>query len=563
MKATLRFSTHTLLFFLFFFCVLPMLSGQNTGQRIRVYQGEAIRGSFDSAGGTLIIQNEVPLTFQVFDSLGTVPNQACEGELDQDCGWYKGFWLMGDGNYIKFAENLRTLDADSRIIRNYSYPQAGTYQPVVYLTEKYHNDNPPEAARVTINKTAGAGNFSETPIRLAAPERKVDIDFNHAPRVKYPTNFVVSYRNDDNNARVLFYYNALGRAGSASIAPVSLMRHRVSEYANYHNTGVGPVVTEDILSSATGAMPLYTGTILDALNSKFKSFLAYNVDQVDSDITPGRTELRVFPVLESFAMTDLPGDSLPGKPMLFAAVLIGTSPVSTDDPAYSKLVGTAKGLLGDTIPDNLQLSPNSDLFIRGIEMLELNMLRSHDPNSLTVTDIRDLGNGQYRAFFRMIICNEGSAPETKISLIFNDLTGGKYGARPDITNVTAGTWTGGSNGAPWEVPLLNFQISGVPENYKPSCKSVLFSIDTDLDGIQRLYQETPRALNVCVRFSSGAGECSENEPLPSGTYQDNGKYLPAEEEPCDLLTLILAALAALGIIGLLFGYLLKKKKQAS
>lgn len=185
------------------------------------------------------------------------------------------------------------------------------------------------------------------------------------------------------------------------------------------------------------------------------------------------------------------------------------------------------------------------------------METSHDPNSLVVTDIRDLGNGKFRVTFELSISNKGQGVETSPSIHFNDLSGGKFGAKPVLGPLGPGVitgWSGGMPGNAWTATLTGFQIPGVPANHQPSCRSLTFSIDTDADGVARLYQENPRALEACVDFSSGVGECSPNDVLKAGAFQENGKYPPLGEErgsnapSCDWLLISLISAIILLIL---------------
>jgi len=550
--------------FLSIFSLLSLTAfAQNGGQRLQTMQGDVLLGTTDKNGGPINVTTAAPLNFRSLDApTPTIPNASCDGRLNQNCGWYKGFWIFGDGNYLKFDDDVAAMDANSLNIRSYDYGRNGTFNPVVYLTEKYNNDDPPEAARarLNINQAATSGVIPEPTRRLAnSPQKRIDIDYNHAPRVKYPINFVLSYRSGEDASNVLFFYNGLkNSADFSSIAPTSILKYDTSEAAAYHTTAYGPQNWINLQAGIGTNAPITTGTILEPLNNRYKSLLNYNVQNPIAAFTQGLTELRVFPVLKTNASSALPGGKIPTNPTSFTAILLGTKPITDADPNYNKLTSLAKQLIGDNIPSDLRLNPNSNLFIRDIQYQELQILRSHDPNSLTVTDVRDLGNGQYRVFFRMVVCNEGESPETNISLRFNDLSGGKYTERPSAITGTgldgiAQVWTGGSAGSPWKVNLPGYQISGVPATYSPACNELFFSMDTDLDGVQKLYQNSPRALETCVDFSAGAGECSLNEPLPTNTYLTDGKYRAPDPVPTpDGSPWIVWAILILVLIGILW-----------
>ncbi|MFN0214297.1 MAG: hypothetical protein ACKVT2_08580 [Saprospiraceae bacterium] len=513
-----------------------------TGQRMRISQGRTVLGTF-SANGTSaesgvstprLITEAEPLTFESLDAEAppTVGNRLCQGVTDGNCGWYKAFWIFGDGNYMKFADDVSSLDAASRSILGYRYFQRGVYKPVVYLTEKYHNDNPPEAARanIDINGAAASGTPIEPTVRLAtATDRKVDIDYNHSPRPGYPMNFVLSYRRTDPATAVLLYYNALTTPDFSTFTPARLLQYKTSESAFYQTSVFAPQIVEDLAVGSTPPFVFGGPSILDDLNTKFKSRLLYNVANPIAPLTESLTELRVFPVLETYKMVDLPSGVLPpaSSPASFVCILIGTDSVLSSDPARGRMIKNANVLFGNNFNGSFSLGGNNPQYIRGIEIMNLSLDASHDPNALVVTDIRDLGNGKFRVTFKLMICNKGSGNETNPTLTFNDLTDGRYTSQPvfgELGGITPG-WLGGGAGVSWSANLPGFQITGVPPNYEPSCRELTFSIDTDAEGVARLYQETPRALQVCVKFSGGDGECNPNDMLPSNKFQkEDGKY---------------------------------------
>lgn len=514
-------------------------NAQDTGQKIRVSQGRTVLGTYGATGAatdsespaTVPINSLAGITFEALDATpNTVGNKLCVGVNDGNCGWYKGFWIFGDGNYQSFSDNLTQLDTPSRTIINYRYAVPGTYNPVVYLTEKYHNTKPPEEARAFLNvsSTGASGSYVETTQRLAnITGRNLDVDFNHQPRVDYPMNFVLSYRKSEPASLVLFYYNSLISNNYSTWTPTGLFSFKSNEATDYQGAGFTPVVENDIAPTAVSPGGLKSGgrsgSILDALNSKFKSRLVYDVSDFPGALPDNMTELRVFPVIQTVSLDSLPENLLSELPTTrfptFATILVGTDSVGPNDPAYGLLLKNALTLFGNL--SSLRLSPNSQLYIRGIELTNMKLETSHDPNSLVVTDIVAAGGGKYKVTFRMIICNKGQGTESRPSLVFNDLTGGKYNTKPVLGDVNGATvtWSGGDAGSAWVAELNGFTITGVPENYAPSCRELFFTIETDANGVNRLYQSSPRALEVCVNFSTGSGECSKNEPLLKDAFQ--------------------------------------------
>jgi hypothetical protein len=403
----------------------------------------------------------------------------------------------------------------------------------------------------------------------------VDIDYNHTPRAGYPINFVLSYRRSEPTTTALFYYNSLSDAGFGTFTPTSLLKYKASELTAYQNTAFVPQVVENL--AVGGAPPFVFGgaSLLDAMNTKFKSRLLYNTANPIGLFTEGVTELRVFPVLETFKMIDLPGQALPPatSPACFACILVGPDSVSISDPARGRMLKFAQTLFGNNFTGSFRLGPNSQLYIKGIELLNLTLDASHDPNGLVVTDIRDLGNGKFQVSFRLMICNKGSGNETNPTLTFNDLTGGHYTAQPQFIDLTgtAPVWSGGTPGMSWSANLPGFQITGVPPEYEPSCREISFTMETDAAGVARLYDDSPRAVEVCVKFSAGDGECNPNDILSSkqfqkedGTYPGLGEARPDDNpspvpntNSCGLLCILLV----LVIVAILIWFFFKQQND--
>lgn len=540
---------------------------QDTGQKIRISQGRTVLGTYGVTGAattaespaSVSINDATGITFESLDAIpNTVGNRLCSGVTDGNCGWYKAFWIFGDGNYKNFPNNVLALDAPSRTIPNYRYGAAGTYNPVVYLTEKYHNTRPPEEARATINVggSAPSGTYTEITQRLpiaSTSDRKLDIDFNHTPRVDYPMNFVLSYRKLESATNVLFYYNSLISNNYSSYTPTDLFTFKQNEATSYQGSGYAPQVESALGVGRIGSASATNsggGSILDALNSKFKSRLIYNVSDFKQPFPEAMTEFRVFPVMQTLPLASMPTNLLTESPTTrfpaFAAILVGTDSVSQNDPSYGRLIKTALSLFGNIT--SLKLSPNSQLYVRGIEVLNLKMETSHDPNSLIVTKVEPINANRFKVTFKLTICNKGIGTESSPQLFFNDLTGGKFSAKPQLGPVPDATvtWSGGSAGNAWAALLDGFDIPGVPEDHDPSCRELSFSIETDAVGLARLYQEDPRALEVCVEFSLGQGECSKNEPLTTEGYPGSNP-VPIPKTDCGglLLFLLIAVLAAI------------------
>lgn len=564
------------LFTTLFFVQSSFAQPGQTGQKMSISQGRLLRGIYDVTGASsaesgtatttpLALTNAIPLTFKSLD--GTPPsvgNKSCEGVTDGFCGWYEAFWIFGDGNYRNHFEG-NTIESDtlSLTVNSYRYAREGLYKPIVFLTEKYHNTKPPEAARASINvtNTGASGRYVELTRRLQGKnDRKLDMDFNHFPRVDYPMNFVLSYRKSEPVAAVLFYYNALASNTFDLFSPTNLFEYNGNEATNYQGTGYEPQREDDLateasrLAASRAESLSRSGTILDGLASKFKSRLVYNVNDLPGPFPDGMTELRVFPALKSHPLALMPTGLMTDTPTTrfpcFATILVGGDSVPVQDSAFQRLMDNARILFGPI--NSLQLGPNSKIYIKGIELLNLRMQTSHDPNSLVVINVEDVGNGKFKVTFRLTICNKGQMPEGSPTLYFKDLAFGKYGTKPELSGIGDATpkW---SDSAPWSVNLNGFLIPGVPANHAPSCRELTFTMITDAAGVDKLYQDAPRALEVCVNFSLGVGECSQNDVLAKDALQERKEEQNGTIH-CGglLLWLLLAVLAAI-----LLWYLLK------
>ena len=518
-----------------FFSLVSIAQPGETGQRLEISQGGLVLDVFYANGNstrtnapeTLSINNAFPLGFRSLDGVPrTIATRSCVGVMNGDCGWYKAFWIFGDGNYYK-PENYDTeLDVPTLFVGNYRYAQPGLYQPVVYLTEKYHNTKPPEAARavIQVSTTGASGTYVErTKILENVPDRNVFIDYNHTPRVDYPINLVLSYRRNQGARALLLYYNSLANQAHSNFIPTQLFTFLTNEATNYQGLGYKPGVEEDIVNEE-GLRENYgklgmngSGNILDSLKAKFKSRLIYDFSQLSAGLPQELTELRVFPVLQTETMQSIPSQLFTEFPTTqfpcFAAILVGQDSVASTNVAYTRLMQQAQKLFGQI--NSLRLGPNNNNYIQGIELLNLKLQTSHDPNSLVVDNIQPLDNGKFNVLFRLTICNQGEVTESNPSLEFHDLTGGKFSAKPELRDIGTAipTWEGGTAGLPWRVSLAGFNVPGTPNSSVPSCRELFFTMETDAQGVKKLYLDVPRAMEVCVDFSAGVGECSKNDVL--------------------------------------------------
>ena len=505
---------------------------KDKGQQILVKQNGVPRATGNvnglvgaTTGATSVkLNNSAPFEFVFNDALKTVPNNDCRDTTCNECGWYKAFWIFGDGNYRKFANDVSHMDKASLKV-NYRYGNRATYAPAVYLTERYHNDEKPEAARIAIEVTGGASStLSDSPRRLDSATKTTDIDYNDEFRKKYPTVFVLSHLKSDSITRSFFFYNSTRREGIYT--PTKIATHDTTEIPSYYKVAGRFETNYDTLGGSF--QNLYGGGLLTEFRKSFKSCIQYDVaGTIDPTLTANLNELRMFPVLETenFGAGQIPQDSA-----VVATVVLGRSPLTGQALTNMRnlLISLFSPDVSLNIPSNLQVFTNllqdgeqEAEYIRGVSFATLRVLASHDPNNLFVTKVDTISSDKYKVSFSQRICNQGEMPETNPLLKFNDLTGGHYAATPEFFDLEEGvTIIPRPDGV---FVLQGLEIGGVPPQYTPKCKFVHFRIETDLVGVQRLYQEDPRALQGCVAFTNAAGdilyECSENDVLKAEDLQ--------------------------------------------
>jgi hypothetical protein len=441
----------------------------------------------------------------------------------------------------------------------YTYAKKSTYEPVIYLTERYHNDKRPDAARAAINlngSTAPNAPAVDSPVLLNPVSKRAAIDYNHDMRTEYPTVFVLSHANDVLTNRVLFFYNALEENGVLN--PSEVMSYEKTEVPAYFNRGVdaGPIYNN--LTTGNFATT-YPSNVFRLLGEQYGNCKEYNLNPyLNNDLTGGLNEIRLFPVMTTAAFQ--PG-RIPTASTVLLSVVLGEKPLQSD--ALNTVRAQLQALFPEDqqpdISDNLQVSIGNgqeiaSMYIVSVAQQKLSVLASHDPNNLFVTKIDTLPNGKYKAYFSLRICNQGEMTETSPMISFQDLTGGHYANQPvlldPMTNVTV-QWR--METGTHSVTLDHFDINGVPPNYQPRCRFLHFSIETDQVGVEQLYKESPKALRTCVFFSGATNEtatdCSENDVLKA----DDLKPVP-DPNPVDNDCWILFLIALIVLILIIYAW---------
>lgn len=510
--------------FLLFAQNCPTPTGENQGQEILVKRNGVLLNTGTATSLVSMSSTNPSFDFELSDPKTTVPNNDCKDETCTECGWYKAFWVFGDGNYKKHTNDVEHMDVDSRKA-SYSYKQPARYEPVVYLTERYHNDKKPDAARIQINVSGGSTTPADSPVLLNQLNKRAEIDYNHDLRKAFPTVFVLSHVNKKNVSRVLLFYNALYNSTNGATTPAELMSYEKTEVPAYFQSPLDETLQYELRKPTFYTR--FSSSFFNRLGTKFGNCKEYSYDNVSisTALTNGLKEIRLFPVMN---VTDFPPNQVPTLPARMVSVVLGRQPLSGDTLATlrSQVLALLPNDVSLGLDDNLlafnNVTPDDQgnpEYIVGVADQRIPVVASHDPNNLFITKIDTLTGGRYRVSFSIRICNAGENPESNPILFFHDLTGGRYSTQPQLidipTNVVV-SWR--IQGGEHVVSLDGFDISGVPPNYQPKCRFVHFSIETDQVGVDRLKQEDPRALEVCVAFSGATGgqDCSKNDVLKEG-----------------------------------------------
>lgn len=516
--------------FFLFAQTCPPATSENDGQKIVVKQGNNTLGEGGKDGlATPLVSSNRSFTFEHRDSKYTIPNYDCKDNKNCSvCGWYKGFWIFGDGNYKKYQNDVSRMDVDSRKT-TYTYARRGIYEPVVYLTERYHNSTRPDAARAKVDlnsSTAPATPATDSPVLIDPATKRAAIDYNHNMRTDYPTVFVLSGMQDGNNVGLLFFYNSL--QSSTGRHASSVMTHEKTEMPNYFERPLATVPNynnNNNINDPQSYLSFLHGGIFDRLQGQFGNCLTYFFEEnsFNSATAEGLNEVRTFPVMKTNAFGT---GAIPAEPTVVLSLLISLKPAP--DETISALREQMIEFFGDddilsTLGDNLSISTGfgnelATRYIVGMATQSIAVSASHDPNNLFVKDIDTLQNDRYNVTFSLRICNQGEMDETMPSISIQDLTMGHYAAQPvlltPMTNVTV-SWRMEPNVK--TVTLDGFVIPMLPPDHQPRCKFVDFSIETDAAGVAQLYQDSPRALRACVTFAGAVvgtePDCSENDVL--------------------------------------------------
>ncbi len=514
---------------------------------------------------------------------------------------YKAFWIFGDGNFRYFPPNLDYAGDIATLSETYIFPRGrAVYTTEVVLTEKKSNTTPPPGIQRPVaippldfeGKTTPPYDEPDTFVVRINGQKTMDIFNSEYNRPDYPTAFVVSApANDTEITKIFFLFNKI-RIGETGSFQADTLHHMDSAYVNLPNYFENQSVTiqnTDGLSSG-----LYEAGFFDGARG-YQNFAEVAVtDNVRKGIPNTFSEIRFFPILKSVWQNDwiqpdgndedtLPDILLPVSRYL--AVSAGPSPLYTDNspntPEKDAFISLVKTHFPDLTEPEFQISDSLDLYIRGIQMLDVEMVASVDPNNIQTLKFCPKGDGRYEVLLRLEICNEGYMHEKNIEFGLIDHTKllsepvffSGSGITPSPTpNLSAYInsdwkyeWTVFLEAVPLPQPDASAKKLIKPDS---SCAHAFFKVETNWRGVQAIVDG--KALELCVKFKYGPPKCTFNSPLSSNKeYCREAGYncgdcpkVVSPENCCNWIFygLILLVLILLVLIWILW-YLLKKKKK--
>lgn len=488
-------------------------------------------------------------------------------------GWYKAFWIFGDGTYWKPADDVQNQDVLSHTV-THNYARAGAnYPSSVYLTERYSNDQPPPNNRVII--TPNDNTITPDPDPNANElngGRLIRLNFNHTPRPGYPFVLPITFSEKVGATRLYLFYNGFADAANGAVGAA----HDWIDFANEVNWPIyfqlvqnATAVSEVDVNTFLVGRPTYLAGLANRFTHCLQFDLTNGAMTIDKALfPPSMGGLRVFPEMKT-AMPPTNATGLPITPLVFAAVLVNADdngPGASTRARVNDLSSAVFGAGTALAASNFEVADGE--FVADMDTIHLKISASHDPNQLTVKNIYDMGNGKRRVDFSLKICNEGSIEEPRPTVFVTDLTGGKFTEIKFLTPATPTSTEFAPTGNPheWKAVLHNFQIPAVPRPYEPACRTVEFSATTTDAGIATLTERDPRAMRACVNFSLGEEGnliCCTNDTIakqnkfkgPDGNY-------PSVPDPCPCFGFgwwfcWLLGLGLLGLLALLWKFFFK------
>ena len=481
------------------------------------------------------------------------------GSLDKHEGSrYKAFWIWGDGNYRYFQHGEKEDDMLT-LRQSYSYRMGGTYNPMVVLTEKKSNKEPPGR---TIRKVDVKEPVSTNPVdtfarRLNVPIKTADIFSTEYLRAgSFYTALVVSAPKDPVNTGIFFFYNSISDNKGRSQGPAHVHDTLSIEIPRYV-TDAGLTMRQGTMAEMKSdensyLIQMLSNNVYRNLKDTFDNFIFVPVDsRAMSNMPEGFDEYRFFPILKTVWADTLSISN-------FMTLVVGQEPPVGDFYDEKRLANLGEVLGGffsfplldfvspqiSEVFINEEENPlrlgftltngdTTEIYARGAARVNVPIVGSIDPNELKVLKICPLENNRYLVTMRLEICNDGYMFEDSILIRLKD-AGNHYSNiifpaaeqskiknfRDDISITNFHQWF-----FSWNQYLEGIYdtLSNGSTEYAPRCASFEFTVETDWAGVQQL--QKGEGLEMCVTFSLATvikEDCGFNFTIKGSVTQSNG-----------------------------------------
>ena len=430
---------------------------------------------------------------------------------------YKAFWIWGDGNFLNLP-NTPVDDALS-LHQDYSYSAAGTYNPIAVLIEKKSNTSPPPSLTREIEIPSPLTNTAAPFITTLVPGKFVNISHSEKNRPDYPTAFVVSAeRNNASLIGMFFFFNRIKPGGSGTVFQPdivhSLETSSINQPKYYENTPMAfELVPDGLPALSLNLNPAF----IAGVDQVYNHFIYAPIDaNIRNAVPPNFSEIRFFPLLKTtWDSTWLGADS--SMPVSqYMAVSVGRIQRFTNDDADSKDYLDFRKLVSGVFPGisgpAFQISSDPELYIRDIDILDVELALAIDPNELEVTQVCPFERDSFQVKMRLQVCNEGAMHVSNFTFRLIDHSN-RLG-QPEFTGNHDVQFLAPINTHQWQfkwntyldgVPLPD---SGVPHDEALTCATAEFVLNTDWQGVEAL--AAGGALEVCVTFPYVRDTCSLN-----------------------------------------------------
>lgn len=459
---------------------------------------------------------------------------------------YKAFWIFGDGNFRHFPSNLEYADDVATLSEDYTFPRAyAAYNTRVVLTEKKSNTSPPPDGdrRELIsppNKKAPGWATPSTFVPRLDPAETMDVFNSELNRPEYPTAFVVSApKSDERISRMYFFLNN-ARFGEAGAFGATTIHDPAAGYSismpNYFGTQTTTIKNRGDLDP-----PPYLSGFSASLRN-YENFIEVAVpDSIRGDIPEDFSEIRFFPILKSVWDENWIGDrDNDGKPdtllptSRYLAISVGPEPRYTadspDSPEKAAFLAAVSDHFDSLSGPEFQISEDPDLYIRGINTMDVEMVASIDPNGIQVLKICPIERNKYQVTLKLEVCNEGYMHENDFTFNLTDhsnlLSVPNFMGEPEIVflgepavNTWKYMWDTYLEAVPYPHGGIDPAKLVMPDNL---CAQTKFMVETNWEGVQALIDG--KALELCVKFKYAPYKCTFNSPLSSKDYCREAGY---------------------------------------